>query len=83
MEKFEEQAKSCGYLGYIEEHVQYPPQGLLPLPGNNATAAEGCTIWNDIFEAALIVNPAFNIYRISDVYPILVSMHVLELRPQC
>ncbi|KAH8833996.1 alpha/beta-hydrolase [Flagelloscypha sp. PMI_526] len=59
--KFKKQAKDCGYLGYIDKYVKYPPQEI----------KDGCDIWSDIFEATLEVNPAFNIYRISDVYPIL------------
>jgi carboxypeptidase D len=69
--KFKKQAKDCGYLGYIDKYVKYPPQGHLPLPGKSSEIKDGCDIWSDIFEATLEVNPAFNIYRISDVYPIL------------
>jgi hypothetical protein len=46
--------------------VTYPPAGLLPLPGDSVEAAEGCDVWDDIFNNALIINPAFNIYRIWD-----------------
>ncbi|KAF9652110.1 alpha/beta-hydrolase [Thelephora ganbajun] len=63
--------KECKYAGYLAEHLKYPPQGLLPLPGKSVEADPGCDLWTDIFNAALLVNPAFNVYRIFDVYPIL------------
>jgi carboxypeptidase D len=57
------QAEKCGYTGYIEKYVTYPPPKgpfpVLPVP-------EGCDIWGAVFEAALAINPAFNVYRIFD-----------------
>ncbi|KAI0820727.1 alpha/beta-hydrolase [Trametes gibbosa] len=64
-------AESCGYTGYFDKHVTYPPQGLLPLPGKSTNADPGCDVWDEIFDAAVLVNPAFNIYRIFDTWPIL------------
>jgi carboxypeptidase D len=51
----------------MEKYVTYPPRGLLPLPGTSTEADPDCDVWDEIFEAALIVNPAFNIYRIFDM----------------
>ncbi|CDO76357.1 hypothetical protein BN946_scf185011.g21 [Trametes cinnabarina] len=45
--------------------------GLLPLPGRSTEADPGCDVWDEIFDAALKVNPAFDIYRIFDTWPIL------------
>lgn len=59
-------AARCGYTGYFEKHVTYPPKGLLPLPGRSVEADPGCDLWDEIFDAAVTVNPAFNIYRIFD-----------------
>ena len=64
-------AESCGYAGYVEKHVTFPPKGLLPLPGKSVEADPGCDVWDEIFEAALAVNPAFNIYRIFDTVCLL------------
>ncbi|KAJ3559123.1 hypothetical protein NP233_g11343 [Leucocoprinus birnbaumii] len=64
-------AERCNYAGYFAKHVTYPPKGLLPLPGKSTEADRGCDVWDMIFEAALNVNPAFDIYRIFDTYPIL------------
>ncbi|KAF4574381.1 hypothetical protein EYR36_005715 [Pleurotus pulmonarius] len=65
------QAERCNYANYMAEHVTYPPKGLLPLPGRSTSADRGCDVWDTIFDAALRVNPAFNIYRIFDTFPIL------------
>ncbi|KAI0301889.1 Alpha/Beta hydrolase protein [Multifurca ochricompacta] len=59
-------AETCNYADYNQKHVTYPPQGLLPLPGKSTEADPGCDVWDTIFDAALLVNPAFNIYRIFD-----------------
>jgi carboxypeptidase D len=51
----------------MEKYVTYPPRGLLPLPGKSTGADPDCDVWVEIFEAALIVNPAFNMYHIFDM----------------
>ena len=66
MDYIDAAAARCGYTNYSAEYATYPPKGLLPLPGNSTTAVEGCSLWNEIFDAALVVNPAFNVYRIFD-----------------
>jgi len=66
MAYLENKAAECNYTGYIDKYVTYPPTGILPLPGDSVEAAEDCDVWDDIFNNALIVNPAFNIYRIWD-----------------
>ncbi|KAG5642135.1 hypothetical protein DXG03_003565 [Asterophora parasitica] len=65
-------SKKCNYAGYVDKYVTYPPKnGLLPLPGKSTFADRGCDIWDIIFTEALRLNPAFNVYRIFDTYPIL------------
>ncbi|KAI0951764.1 hypothetical protein AcV7_007768 [Taiwanofungus camphoratus] len=71
MAQIDATAAQCGYTDYFEEYVSYPPKGLLPLPGTSIYADPGCDVWDAIFSAALIVNPAFNMYRIFDTWPIL------------
>jgi carboxypeptidase D len=72
MSHLDKQAVACNYAGYVDKHVTYPPNaGLLPLPGESTEADPGCDVWNEIFHAALLINPAFNVYRIFDTYPIL------------
>ena len=48
-------AAKCNYADYMEKHVTYPPQGLLPLPGTSTEADPDCDVWSEIFDAALIV----------------------------
>ncbi|KAG0697100.1 Alpha/Beta hydrolase protein [Suillus ampliporus] len=67
----DKKAVKCNYTGYMDKYVTYPPSGLLPLPGDSVEFAEGCDVWDDIFSSALIINPAFDLYRIWDTYPIL------------
>ncbi|KAF9460967.1 alpha/beta-hydrolase [Collybia nuda] len=71
MKQLDQLAITCNYTGYIEKHATYPPKGLLPLPGRSTSAERGCDLWDVIFDAAFRINPAFNIYRIFDTYPVL------------
>lgn len=72
MAHLDAQAASCGYSDYFDKFVHYPPKnGLLPLPGNSIEGPRGCDLWDEIFNAALIINPAFDIYRVFDTFPIL------------
>ncbi|KAH9963269.1 Alpha/Beta hydrolase protein [Russula dissimulans] len=71
LQHLDDVADQCNYSDYMEKYVTYPPRGLLPLPGKSTEFDEGCDVWDEIFNAALIVNPAFNIYRIFDTWPIL------------
>ncbi|KAJ7755173.1 alpha/beta-hydrolase [Mycena metata] len=64
-------AVKCNYAGYYEKFATYPPAGPLPLPGKSTEADRGCDVWDTVFDAALIKNPAFNIYRIFDTFPVL------------
>ena len=51
----------------MQTHVTYPPRGLLRLPGTSTEYDPGCDVWDEIFDAAVIVNPAFNKYHIFDM----------------
>ena len=66
MAEIDAMAERCGYSQYLEEHLTYPPKGKLPLPGSSVEFAIGCDVWSTIFEAAMLVNPAFDPYRIFD-----------------
>ncbi|KAG1785880.1 Alpha/Beta hydrolase protein [Suillus plorans] len=68
MDYLNEKAATCNYTGYMDKYVTYPPTGLLPLPRDSVEFAEGCDVRDDIFNNALIINPAFNIFRIWDTY---------------
>ena len=72
----DEKNKECKYARYLDKYLKYPPAGLLPLPGKSVEFDPGCDLWTDIFNAALLVNPAFNVYRIFDVVSMLLSSTV-------
>ncbi|KAF9648151.1 alpha/beta-hydrolase [Thelephora ganbajun] len=63
--------KECKYAGYLNKYLKYPPKGVLPLPGESVEADPGCDLWSEIYTAALVINPAFDVYRIFDTYPVL------------
>ena len=66
-------AAACDYCDYMKKHVTNPPKGLLPLPGTSTgfDPGNGCDVWTDIVNAALLVNPAFDIYHIFHTVSIL------------
>ena len=66
MAHLDERAVACGYANYSETYVTYPPKGLLPVPGGTIFYPDECDVWYQVFNAALLVNPAFNMYRIFD-----------------
>lgn len=74
LEYLDQKAAACNYTNYVSTYVKYPPKGLLPLPGDSIEFADGCDVWDDIFNNALIINPAFNIYRIWDTASKLASL---------
>ncbi|KAI0751798.1 alpha/beta-hydrolase [Daedaleopsis nitida] len=73
MKELSDTAEKCGYTGYLDEWVTYPPKGLLPLPGDRTQVDENseCDVWTKIRDNARLVNPGFNIYRIFDNWPFL------------
>jgi len=67
-------ARACNYSDYMKKYVTYPPRGPLPLPGKSTLADPGCDVWLEIGNAALRLNPAFNIYRIFDMVSTLLYL---------
>ena len=60
-------ADKCNYNSYLEKYLTYPPPPApFPLPGKSTEADPGCDVLSQIFNAVLLLNPAFNIYRIFD-----------------
>ena len=67
MAELDEKALTCNYTGYVDKFVKFPPEvKSFPLPGRSTEADRGCDLWDLIFDAAVVINPAFNIYRIFD-----------------
>ncbi|PPQ62919.1 hypothetical protein CVT24_006159 [Panaeolus cyanescens] len=67
---------SCGYTDYLGKFVTYPPAGPLPLVGTNGTftTTANCRIHSPIQRAVGVLNPAFDVYRVSDTWPNLWSV---------
>ncbi|KAK4899991.1 hypothetical protein LTR27_002754 [Elasticomyces elasticus] len=56
-----ERAEKCGYFAFMENALTFPPTGKLPNAPNSSEP--GCDVWTDIINAAIYVNPCFNLYR--------------------
>ncbi|KAJ7287292.1 alpha/beta-hydrolase [Mycena rebaudengoi] len=68
---------ACGYTDYLDKFVTYPPAGQLPLPvATNGTfsVTPNCRIHSPIQRAVGVLNPVFNVYRVSDTFPNLWSV---------
>jgi len=68
---------NCGYTDYLDQFVTYPPKGQLPLPvATNGTfsATAACRIHSPIQRAIGLLNPVFDVYRVSDTFPNLWSV---------
>lgn len=50
------QSDTCGYTGYLEKNLVYPPRGRLP-PFN----PDGCNVLNEVYDRASKKNPLFNV----------------------
>ncbi|KAF9040776.1 Alpha/Beta hydrolase protein [Panaeolus papilionaceus] len=71
MNQIEKISSQCNYTGYTDKFLTYPPKGPLPLPGIPVSPSDDCDLWTMIYWAATRINPAFNIYRIFDTFPVL------------
>ncbi|KAI5118653.1 hypothetical protein M0805_002573 [Coniferiporia weirii] len=68
---------TCGYTDYLDKFVTFPPAGQLPLPvATNGTfsVVPSCRIHSPIQRAIQTLNPAFDVYRVSDTWPNLWSV---------
>jgi carboxypeptidase D len=61
-------ADKCNYNSYLKKYLTYPPPPApFGLPGASIEADPGCDLHTEIKEAALLLNPAFDVYRIFDM----------------
>lgn len=58
----------CGYTKYLEEHLVFPPKG--PQPSVPAEAPNGCDAYDAVLNAAMAMNPCFDLYHISTTCPL-------------
>nr|OQO17041.1 hypothetical protein B0A51_15064 [Rachicladosporium sp. CCFEE 5018] len=63
--------ETCGYKAFYEEALTYPPTGKLPTPPNVNGDEVGCNIWNDIYYAAPLINPCWDVYQVATTCPLL------------
>ena len=71
MAELEKISAHCNYTGYAQKYLTYPPTtSVFPLPGKSTDPEDVCDIWSLILDAALTINPAFNIYFIFAMSPI-------------
>ncbi|KAL8690469.1 MAG: hypothetical protein Q9218_004092 [Villophora microphyllina] len=70
-EAIHERANQCNFTSYFNTYLTFPPPpGPFPvLPDPFATENYTCDLLDDVYAAALLVNPCFNIYHITDTCP--------------
>lgn len=65
-------ADACNYTTYLDTYLTFPPPQspfpVLPDPYSDPDVAS-CDLWDDVYSAALEVNPCFNIYHITETCP--------------
>ncbi|KAI0024009.1 alpha/beta-hydrolase [Xylariomycetidae sp. FL0641] len=66
MKYINKEAEDCGYFDFMDKALTFPPEGKFTVPQNRS-----CDVWNEIIEAAIFVNPCFNIYHLTDFCPFL------------
>lgn len=71
MEYLYEQADTCGYTAFMNEHLVFPAAGPLPSPPLTNPKTGQCNVWNDIFKAESLLNPCFDQYQIQTTCPVL------------
>lgn len=71
MEELEERNAYCNYTSYFEEYYKFPPPpGPWPVledPYSNPNLT--CDLFDDILQAAILVNPCFDLYHITATCP--------------
>ncbi|ESK93701.1 carboxypeptidase cpds [Moniliophthora roreri MCA 2997] len=78
-DQLQEISDSCGYTDYLDKFVTYPPAGQLPFPagvveGTLGTVKPECRIHSPIQRAVGVLNPVFDVYRVTDTFPNLWSV---------
>ncbi|KAH8657804.1 carboxypeptidase S3, penicillopeptidase S3, CPD-S3 [Xylariales sp. PMI_506] len=65
--------QSCGFADYIDTYLQFPPPGNQPSVFFNSSSPENssCALWEMLDNSAFAINPALNVYAVSDQYPLL------------
>ncbi|KAF2211719.1 hypothetical protein CERZMDRAFT_42821 [Cercospora zeae-maydis SCOH1-5] len=71
MENLHERHESCGFQKFIDEAYVFPPKGPLPTPPDADDSDSNCDLYDAVMDAALLVNPCWDIYQVATTCPIL------------
>ena len=72
MTEINNRSRACGFEAFMETALTFPPSnGTLHLPSD--ADKPGCDVYDDILSAAILVNPCFNLYHLTDYCPFLWS----------
>ncbi|KAF7185696.1 putative serine carboxypeptidase [Pseudocercospora fuligena] len=62
--------KKCKYDELLQAAFTFPPKGpILSLFEDEENPPKECELWDDVYDAATLVNPCFSEYHISDYCP--------------
>ncbi|KAK3318210.1 serine carboxypeptidase [Apodospora peruviana] len=68
-------ADQCGYTDYMKKYLVFPANETQPaaLPGqkDDNTAMDGCALFENVYLAAVELNPCFSVYTIADRCPLV------------
>lgn len=70
MAELESLHKECGYQEYIDKYLVFPAKEVQPPKMFNWTTDAKCDVFDMINNAALNVNPCFDIYEINQMCPL-------------
>lgn len=71
MDSLRARHESCGYAEFQAETMTFPPTGPLPTPPDVNQMNDTCRLWNEITEAASLVNPCWDVYQVATTCPLL------------
>lgn len=69
MAELETMYETCGYKNYTDTYLTFPPSGMQP--PEPTSIAEGCDMFDTVFNEALNPNPCFDVYEINTMCPLL------------
>ncbi|SMY18934.1 unnamed protein product [Zymoseptoria tritici ST99CH_1A5] len=66
-----EKYESCGYKDFMDLAMTFPPNGTLPTPPDYLGQDDSCRLFNEIYSAAILVNPCWDMYQVATTCPLL------------
>ncbi|KAL9114175.1 MAG: hypothetical protein Q9227_001947 [Pyrenula ochraceoflavens] len=71
MDYLHSQQDTCGYTSFLDNYLTYPPAGPLPTPPNANERTSSCNLWRAVYNAAMLVNPCWDVYQVATTCPLL------------